>query len=160
MELIDTWNINRYMCKVLQKARIITLTFLLSNTVIDIKIHQSIILLLIFLIICPMYSYMYVLYYNIEKYGFSAVSSYLLLQLQGELGKEQEIKIESIVTKQDSRGKTLIQNKNRIRMIPSWNFKKTIVTVMSSSQRSVTRTVNQRLKSKSMKEPSPLTNAG
>ena len=33
MELTDTWNINRYICKVLHKARIITLTCLLSNTV-------------------------------------------------------------------------------------------------------------------------------
>mgnify|MGYP003692083549 CR=1 FL=1 len=30
------------------------------------------------LIICPMYSY--VLYYNIEKSGFNAVSAYLLLE--------------------------------------------------------------------------------
>ena len=43
MELIDTWNINRYICKVLHKARIITLTCLLSNTV-----RYSITLLLIF----------------------------------------------------------------------------------------------------------------
>ena len=31
MELIDIWNINRYICKVLQNARIITLLRVLSK---------------------------------------------------------------------------------------------------------------------------------
>ena len=70
MELIDTWNINRYICKVLYNARL------------DIYEHCQILHYTnpspyyLFLIICPMYSY--VLYYNIEKSGFNAVSAYLL----------------------------------------------------------------------------------
>ena len=51
MELIDTWNINRYICNVLHKAR----SF----------------------VICPMYSF--VLYYNIEQSGFNAVSASLVV---------------------------------------------------------------------------------
>ena len=51
MELIDTWNINRYICNVLHKAR----SF----------------------VICPMYSY--VLYYNIEQSGFNVVSASLVV---------------------------------------------------------------------------------
>ena len=72
MELINTWNINRYISKVLHKARIITLSCLhvLSNKYTNPSPYYS------FLIICPMYSY--VLYYNIEKSGLNAVSAYLL----------------------------------------------------------------------------------
>ena len=71
MELSDTWNINRYICKVLHNARL------------DIYEHWQILkytnpsTYYFFLIICPMYNY--VLYYNIEKSGFNAVSAYLLL---------------------------------------------------------------------------------
>ena len=72
MDLIDTWNINSYICKVLHKARMKTLTCLLSITVRNPSPYY----LLVFLIICPMCSH--VLYYNIEKSGFNAVFAYLL----------------------------------------------------------------------------------
>ena len=44
MELIDTWNINKYICKVQHKARIITLLRVLSNTVryLNTPIHHLI----------------------------------------------------------------------------------------------------------------------
>ena len=70
MELIDTWNIDRYICKVMHKARIITLTCFLSKKYTNSSPY------FLFLIICPMYSY--VLYYNIEKSGFNAVSASLV----------------------------------------------------------------------------------
>ena len=130
MELIDTWNINRYICKVLHKERIITqlycrnylplnqvkvlfsdnnsdvfawnwlilgtvldiyvrcctkqelqlwLAYCQIHVLLDIKIHQSITLLL-FVIILNMYSY--VLYYNIKISGYNAVSAFLLLLVQ------------------------------------------------------------------------------
>ena len=130
MELIDTWNINRYICKVLHKERIITqlycrnylplnqvkvlfsdnnsdvfawnwlilgtvldiyvrcctkqelqlwLAYCQIHVLLDIKIHQSITLLL-FVIILNMYSY--VLYYNIKISGYIAVSAFLLLLVQ------------------------------------------------------------------------------
>ena len=79
MELIDTWNTTRYICKVLLPLVIIVTPVTFTEawhiwTLSDIKIYQSIYLLI--LIVCPMYSY--VLYYNIEKSGFNVVSAYLL----------------------------------------------------------------------------------
>ena len=44
MELIDTWNINRYICKVLHNSDLL----IVRQILLDIKIHQSITLLLIF----------------------------------------------------------------------------------------------------------------
>ena len=75
---IDVWNINRYLCTVLNKARIITLTCLLSNTVRywNTPIHY---LITYFLIICSMYSY--VLYYCTEKSGYYADSPYVLFAI-------------------------------------------------------------------------------
>ena len=71
MEFINTWNINRYICKVLHKARIMTLTCLLSYCMLDIKIlnfnHLTHVLLCL------------VQYYNIEKSSFNAVSASLVL---------------------------------------------------------------------------------
>ena len=70
MEMIDTWNIKRHMCKVLHNARL------------DVYEHYQILkynnssTYYLFLIICSMYSY--VLYYYIEKSGFNVVSAYLL----------------------------------------------------------------------------------
>ena len=47
MELIDIWNINNYIGKVLQNAKILILCAY-CQILLDIQIHQSIILLLIF----------------------------------------------------------------------------------------------------------------
>ena len=70
MELIDTRNINKYICKALHNARL------------DIYEHCQILKYTnpspyyLFLIICPIYTY--ILYYNIEKSGFNAVSASLV----------------------------------------------------------------------------------
>ena len=64
MELIDTWNINRYLCKVCAAQS--------KNYNSDLLIVKH-----LFLIICPMNSYVF--YYNIEKSSLNAISIYLLL---------------------------------------------------------------------------------
>ena len=68
MELIDTWNINRYTVYVRCCTK--------QKILLDIKIHQSITLLLIFNHLSNVQ--LCLVYYNIEKSGFNAVSAYLV----------------------------------------------------------------------------------